>query len=91
MLGWFKPARAFASRSKRSFTSGVTAHSGEHLDRDDALESRVARFVDVTQAACAEGGLDFVGTKLRAWTERYGAGSLGHRPRLYALFVFGID
>ncbi len=37
----------------------------ENFDRDGAIEARVARLVDLTHAASAEGGLDFVRAEAR--------------------------
>ena len=52
---------ARASRSNRSRNCGSAASdSGQDLDRDDAIEPRVAGLVDLAHAAGAEGGEDFV-------------------------------
>ena len=39
---------------------------GENLDRDDAIEPRIPRFVDLTHPARADGDEDFVGTEASA-------------------------
>ena len=41
----------------------------QHLDRDGAIEPRVARFVDLAHAARAEGGEDFIRTESGAGAE----------------------
>ena len=52
-----KPREAFAVSRYRF---------GQHLDRDVALELRIARAIHLTHAAHAERGDDFVRAKARA-------------------------
>jgi hypothetical protein len=40
--------------------------SGENLDGNGAIETRVFRAIDLAHAPRAEGRLDFIGTKFRA-------------------------
>ena len=40
--------------------------SRENLDGNGAIETRVFRAIDLAHAPCAEGRLDFIGTKFRA-------------------------
>jgi hypothetical protein len=44
---------------------------GEDLDRDGAIQTRVARFVNFTHPARADGRDDFVGAKARARGDRH--------------------
>ena len=55
MCGWVSCEIARASRSKRSRNCGSPASCrGQDLDRDGAIEPRVARLVDLAHAARAE-------------------------------------
>ena len=58
-------ATALASRSKRAQRDRDRAANavGQDLDRDVAVEARVARAVDLAHAAGAEGGEDLVGAE----------------------------
>ena len=50
----------------------IAGKSGwEHFDRDIAIEARVARTVDLTHSACANGADDFIGSETRAWRNRH--------------------
>ena len=70
MFGWFSEARICASRSNRASRSGSVANeSRQDLDRDVAIEPRVARPIDLTHAAVADLGGDFVGAEARAGGE----------------------
>ena len=61
MCGWSSCEIARASRSNRSRNCGSAASVlGQDLDRDRAIEPRVARLVDLAHAARAEGGEDLV-------------------------------
>ena len=44
----------------------------QDLDRDEAIQPRVARLVDLAHPARAEGGHDFVGSELEAGGQRHG-------------------
>jgi hypothetical protein len=44
---------------------------GKHLDRDRAIEARVACFVDFAHPARAKGGKDLVRAEARAWGQRH--------------------
>ena len=48
----------------------------QHLERDVAIELRVAGAVDLAHAAGANGSDDLVRPKTRAWTQRHGLGCL---------------
>ena len=55
MFGWLSDASTCASRSKRARRSGSAANaSGQDLERDVALQLRVARAIDLAHAAGAE-------------------------------------
>ena len=76
MCGWSSAATARASRSKRARRSGSPAtFTRQDLDRDGAIEPRVAGFVDLAHAASAKRAEDFV------WAES-GAGGKGHATLL---------
>ena len=46
---------------------GIIGHTmRQDLDRDDAIQPRVARAIDLAHAAGAEGGLNFVWAEVRA-------------------------
>ena len=62
MLGWLSAASTCASRWKRATPLGVLRERrGQHLDRDVAVELRVARAIDLAHAARADGAGDLVG------------------------------
>ena len=64
MFGWFSEASVFASRVNRASRSGSSANAvGQHLDRDLAIELRVARAVHLAHAALAELGEDLMRTQ----------------------------
>jgi len=52
----------------------------ENLDRNRAVESRIACFVDLTHAACTKGGENFVGAEASAGTQRHEAFTVPFRP-----------
>ena len=75
MFGWLSDARSCASRSKRASRSGSRGErSRQNLDRDVALELRVARAIDLAHAAGAEGGEDLVGPETSTGTEGHEVG-----------------
>ena len=54
MCGWLSAASVRASRSKRCFKSAFVGDvRGQHLDRDGAVQARVARAIDLAHAAAA--------------------------------------
>ena len=61
MLGWFSAEAESASRSRR-FTGalGVVVFGGDDLDGDGALQAGIAGAVDLSHAARAKRGQDFV-------------------------------
>ena len=72
MCGWLSAAMARASRSKRSRSDGSPAQArGQDLDRDRAVEPRVARAIDLAHAAGADATGDFIGAEARAGDERH--------------------
>ena len=72
MLGWFSEARTCASRWKRASRSAIAGEGfGQDLERDVAIQLRVARAIHLAHAARAERGKDFVRAEA-------GAGSKGH-------------
>ena len=77
MLGWLSVASVCASRVKRASRSGSVANEfRQDLDRDVAIEPRVARAVDLTHSACAEGADDFERTDSRARRQLQGEAGL---------------
>ena len=73
MFGWFSDASTCASRWKRARRSGSSANDvGQDLERDVAIQLRVARAIDLAHAAGAEGGEDFVRAEARAGGEGQG-------------------
>ena len=61
MLGWLSEASSRASRSKRARRSGSRGESRrQRLDRDHAVEPRVAGAIDLAHAARAERRQDLV-------------------------------
>ena len=80
MCGWFSAATARASRSKRSRDSRIVGDvRRQDLDRDRAVEPRVARLVDLAHAAGAERRHDFVGAEPAAGGENRRLRCLRHR------------
>ena len=61
MFGWFSEASICASRWNRARRSGSLANDvGQDLDRDVAIQLRVARAIDLAHAAGADRHDDFV-------------------------------
>ena len=72
MFGWLSEASTCASRLKRASRSGSQREElGQDLQRDVAIELRVARAIDLAHAACAEGRDDLVGAEARAGGQRH--------------------
>ena len=72
MFGCESAATALASRSKRARAVGVVGEAvGEDLDRDVAVEPRVARPVDLAHSAGAERRQDLVGAEAGSGSERH--------------------
>ena len=70
MFGWFSEASVLASRWNRATRSGSDdEHLRQNLDRDVAIEVRVARPIHFAHAAGSEGGDDFVRTEAGAGGE----------------------
>ena len=69
MLGCESAAIALASAWKRDERVGVVEVLRQHLDRDVALEPRVARAVDLAHAARAERRQDLVRAEALAGSE----------------------
>ena len=61
----------------------IRKRSRQELDRDDAIEPRVAGAVDLSHSARADGRLDFVRTKARAWSQRH-VSTFDLRPLTFA-------
>ena len=71
MFGWLSAASVCASRLKRASRSGSFANeSGQNFERDIAIESRVARAIDLAHSAFANLGRDFVDAETGAGDER---------------------
>ena len=68
ICAWFNAATVRASRSNRCFSVWIVGDMlGQHLDRDGAIQARVAGSVDLAHAPRAEGGIYLVGTERGAW------------------------
>ena len=71
MCGWFSEATKRASRSRLVRSSTRRERAAQNLDRDRAVEPRVARPIDLAHAALADRRSDFI------WAE-LGTGRQGH-------------
>ena len=70
MFGWFSEARTSASRWNRASRSAIAGEGlGQDLDRDVAIQLRVARAIHLAHAAGPEGREDFVGAEASAGEE----------------------
>ena len=67
MFGWFSDASVLASRCEPGEPIGIVRERvGQDLDRDIAIELRVARAIHLAHAAFADRGGDLVGAEARA-------------------------
>jgi hypothetical protein len=66
MCGWFSEARVCASRWKRARRSGSLANEWQDLQRDVAIQRRIAGPIHFAHAAFADLGSDFVDAETRA-------------------------
>jgi len=80
MCGWLSAAIVRASRSKRARRSGSVLSSAGALDRDGAVEARVAGLVDLAHPTGAERGDDLVRAEASTLSE-------SHRPSGAALRI----
>ncbi len=72
MFGWFKAAMAFGFPFEPLLQIGVRRDMcGQHLDRDRAVQTTVAGFVDLAHPAGAEGRFDLVRAKGGARLQRH--------------------
>ena len=70
MFGWFSDASVCASRVNRASRSGSLAKRvGQDLERDIAIQLRVARAIDLSHAAFADRRGDFVDAEAGAGGE----------------------
>ena len=80
MCGWLSDASVCASRSKRARRSGSAASTArEDLDRDIAVQLRVARPIHLAHAASADHREDFVGADAIAGLEAHAVAALYRR------------
>ena len=78
MCGWFSEASSWASRWKRARRSGSAAKSSrQDLQRDVAIQPRVARAVDLAHAAGAERRQNLVRTDASAAGKRHSPRPVG--------------
>ena len=67
MFGWFRDASVWASRVKPRQPVGIVREGvRENLERDIAIQLRIARAKDLAHAAFADRRGDVVGAKARA-------------------------
>ena len=70
MFGWFSEASVCASRVNRASRSGSSANSvRQDLERDVAIQLRVAGAIDLPHPALANLGNDFVDAEASAGCE----------------------
>ena len=88
MCGWLSAAIARASRSNRSRSSASLGDvRGQDLDRDRAIEARVAGLVDLAHPARAEGRNHLVVPKPRTAFEGYLCADYRRKRRYTSAYV----